>query len=283
MNIIKEGILIFDGAMGTMLQNVNLEIGKNPEAYNITHSDKIQKIHEMYIEAGANVITTNTFGANDIRFKNSSFKVEDIVRAAVAIAKKAKGESGCFIALDVGPLGEFIKPKGNINYEDAISIFEKEVKAGVDSGVNLIIIETMMDLNEMRAAVTAAKKVCDIPIFATMTFKENGKTIFDYTIEDMVAELENLGVDALGFNCSESKAMISFVKRAKKITKLPIIAIPNAGIPEVKDNKLIYKITKEQFLEDIKIIIDSGARIIGGCCGTTPEFIKELSKKLNKK
>ncbi|WP_024613522.1 homocysteine S-methyltransferase family protein [Clostridium sp. Ade.TY] len=287
MNVInnfENNIVILDGAMGTMLQDVGLKICKNPEDYNITNKDKIEKIHKLYVDAGSNIILTNTFGANDVRLETSSFNVYEIVKSAVEVAKKATYGTDCLVALDIGPLGKFIKPKGDIEYKDAVEIFKKQIKVGVDQGVDLIMIETMMDLEEMKAAIIAAKEITNKPIFATMTFNNDLKTIFGYTINDMVNELEKLGVNALGFNCSTGpKDMVELVKRARSITKLPIVAMPNIGKPKVVEDKLVYDITKEEFLKYIKDIVKSGANIVGGCCGTTPEFISELYKNLNKK
>ena len=287
LNIIDnfdKNVVILDGAMGTMLQDVGLKMIKNPEDYNITNKDKIEKIHKMYVDAGADIILTNTFGANDVRLKSSYFTVYEIVKSAVEIAKKSVNGTKCLVALDVGPLGEFINPKGSIEYEDAIEIFKKQIKVGVNQGVDLIMIETMMDLDEMKSAVIAAKDITNKPIFVTMTFNKDLKTIFGYTVKDMVIELEKLGVDALGFNCSTGpKDMIELVREARYLTKLPIIAMPNRGKPKVIEDKLVYDMTKEEFLNYIKQIISSGANIVGGCCGTTPEFISELNKNLNKK
>lgn len=284
INNFENNIVILDGAMGTMLQDVGLKICKNPEDYNITNKDKIEKIHKLYVDAGSNIILTNTFGANDVRLETSSFNVYEIVKSAVEIAKKATYGTDCLVALDIGPLGKFIKPKGDIEYKDAVEIFKKQIKVGVDQGIDLIMIETMMDLEEMKAAIIAAKEITNKPIFATMTFNNDLKTIFGYTINDMVNELEKLGVNALGFNCSTGpKYMVELVKIARSITKLPIIAMPNRGKPKVVEDKLVYDMTKEEFLKYIKDIVKSGANIVGGCCGTTPEFISELYKNLNKK
>lgn len=284
INNFENNIVILDGAMGTMLQDVGLKICKNPEDYNITNKDKIEKIHKLYVDAGSNIILTNTFGANDVRLETSSFNVYEIVKSAVEIAKKATYGTDCLVALDIGPLGKFIKPKGDIEYKDAVEIFKKQIKVGVDQGIDLIMIETMMDLEEMKAAIIAAKEITNKPIFATMTFNNDLKTIFGYTINDMVNELEKLGVNALGFNCSTGpKDMVELVKIARSITKLPIIAMPNRGKPKVVEDKLVYDMTKEEFLKYIKDIVKSGANIVGGCCGTTPEFISELYKNLNKK
>ncbi len=173
---IKNNILIFDGAMGTMLQKKGLKLGENPELLNITSPSIIEDIHREYIENGANVITTNTFGANELKLKLCNMEVEEAVSAAVNIAKKAKGNSAAYIALDIGPIGELLEPMGTLSFDRAYEIFKRQIVEGVKCGVDIILLETMTDLYELKAAILAAKENSDLPIFATMTFEENGRT-----------------------------------------------------------------------------------------------------------
>lgn len=284
MNIreyIKDNILIFDGAMGTMLQRKGLNINKGTEKFNITHSEIVKNIHKEYIKAGAKVITTNTFGANEIRLKNTPYSVEEIICSGVNIAKEVMDRENGFVALDIGPIGRKVGENEEIDFNRAKNIFKRQIKEGIKYEVDLVIIETMTDLYEMKAAIYGIKEVCDIPIFATMTFSKEGITYGGCLPETMSLELEKLDVDGIGVNCTEEgKNLEDIIKRISKNTTLPVIAMPNAGVPKVINGKLEYDITKEEFSKGIKKLIDNGASIVGGCCGTTPEFIKELSKIL---
>lgn len=282
---IKDNILVFDGAMGTMLQALGVKLGENMEKLNITEEDKIVEIHKKYINSGADVITTNTFGANEFKLKNTGYSVEEIIDKAVSNANKARGDNKCYIALDIGPIGELLEPMGTLSFERAIEIFKREITQGVKSGVDLIIIETMTDLYEMKAAIIAAKEVCDLPILATMTFEEDGRTFTGCLPESMAITLEGLGVSAVGINCSLGpKELYGIVEKVIKNTNLPIIVQPNAGLPKIVDGKAVYDISKEEFKKEIEKLVDIGVSIIGGCCGTNPDFIKELKKiKYNKK
>lgn len=276
---IKDNILVFDGAMGTMLQNLGLKLGENPEIFNITHREEIIKIHKDYINSGAKIITTNTFGANELKLKNTKFSVEEIIKSGVDLAKKARGNKECYIALDIGPIGELLEPMGTLSFDKAINIFKRQIKAGVDSGVDIILIETMTDLYEMKAAIIAAKESCDIPIFATMTFEEDGRTFTGCLPESMAITLEGLGVDAVGVNCSlEPSELNNIVKNIINNTNLPVIVQPNAGLPNIIERKAVYDITEKEFSNSVRELVDMGVSIIGGCCGTTPSFIEELSK-----
>ncbi|MBY0755155.1 homocysteine S-methyltransferase family protein [Clostridium sardiniense] len=276
---IKDNILVFDGAMGTMLQNLGLKLGENPEIFNITHREEIIKIHKDYINSGAKIITTNTFGANELKLKNTKFSVEEIIKSGVDLAKKARENKECYIALDIGPIGELLEPMGTLSFDKAINIFKRQIKVGVDSGVDIILIETMTDLYEMKAAIIAAKESCDIPIFATMTFEKDGRTFTGCLPESMAITLEGLGVDAVGVNCSlEPSELNNIVKNIINNTNLPVIVQPNAGLPNIIERKAVYDITEKEFSNSVRELVDMGVSIIGGCCGTTPSFIEELSK-----
>lgn len=276
---IKDNILVFDGAMGTMLQNLGLKLGENPEIFNITHREEIIKIHKDYINSGAKIITTNTFGANELKLKNTKFSVEEIIKSGVDLAKKARENKECYIALDIGPIGELLEPMGTLSFDKAINIFKRQIKVGVDSGVDIILIETMTDLYEMKAAIIAAKESCGIPIFATMTFEKDGRTFTGCLPESMAITLEGLGVDAVGVNCSlEPSELNNIVKNIINNTNLPVIVQPNAGLPNIIERKAVYDITEKEFSNSVRELVDMGVSIIGGCCGTTPSFIEELSK-----
>ncbi|EKO1911577.1 homocysteine S-methyltransferase family protein [Clostridium botulinum] len=280
MNIkdyIKENILVFDGAMGTMLQKLGLKISDLPEELNVLESEKIINIHRKYVEAGAKVITTNTFGANEIKLKQSEFSVERIIDKAIDNVKKARGNKEVLIALDIGPIGQLLEPMGTLKFEEAYEIFKRQVTQGQKSGADIILIETMTDLYEAKAAILAAKENTNLPVFCTMTFEKNKRTFTGCTPVSMVLTLEGLGVDALGVNCSLGpNELEDIVDEIIKYSSIPIMIQPNAGLPTVKDGKTIYNIKPKEFAAFQRSIVEKGVRIVGGCCGTTDEFIREI-------
>ena len=277
LELISKKYVFFDGAMGTQLQANGLKSGEIPEKWNIEQPEVITEIHRAYFEAGANIATANTFGANPLKIDN----VEEIVSAAINNAKKAINKEEQFVALDIGPTGKLLKPLGELDFEDAVSAFSQVVKAGDKAGADLILIETMSDPYEMKAAVLAAKENSSLPIFTTFVLDENGKTVTGCDIETMVALLEGLGVSAIGLNCSlGAEQLKKFVPTLVKSTSLPVIINPNAGMPVIIDGKTSYTHDAERFLENMKEIADMGARILGGCCGTTPLHIKAVSSAL---
>ncbi|MFY9286406.1 MAG: homocysteine S-methyltransferase family protein [Tissierellaceae bacterium] len=274
---LKKDILIFDGAMGTMLQNRGLALGELPEALNIKSPESIIEIHQAYIEAGSQVITTNTFGANELKLKGSGYSVEEVIQAAVANARKAIGDRNIYIALDIGPIGELLEPMGTLGFEEAYDIFKRQILQGVEAGVDLIVIETMTDLYEIKAAVLAAKENTDLPVFATMSFEENGRTFTGCTPASMAMTLEGLGVDALGINCSLGPKEIGpILEQVLKYSSIPAMVQANAGLPTVVDGKTVYDISAEDYASYGRSFIEKGVRVIGGCCGTTDEYIRDL-------
>ena len=282
MNIkeyMKDNILVFDGAMGTMLQKKGLKLGEGSDLFTIYEREKVKETHMEYIEAGAKVICTNTFGANEIRLKGKGHSVEEVIDKAVDIAKEARGNSEVYIALDIGPMGEFLEPIGLVNENRAYEIFKRQVVQGVKSGVDLISIETIMDLKEAKIAVRAAKDNCNLPVFCTMSFDKDGKTFTGCLPEYMSIELEKLGADAIGVNCSEGpKELLAIIKKIRSVSKLPIIAQPNAGLPTISEGKAIYHVSSEEFTYWMNEFVKEGVSIIGGCCGTTPEYISKLKE-----
>ncbi len=271
--------IYFDGGMGTLLQKAGLKSGELPELWNITHSDVITNIHLDYLKAGSNIITTNTFGANFLKFQN----LEEIISAAVNNAKKATeifGKEECFIAFDVGPLGKMLEPLGELSFEEAVSIFSKSISLGAKYGADLVIIETMNDSYETKAAVVAAKESCDLPIFVTNVFDENMTLMTGADPKAMIALLESLGVDAIGMNCSLGpKQMIRVAEEYVKYSSLPVIVNPNAGLPVNRNGETVFDITKEQFADYMTEIASLGASVLGGCCGTTPEYISLMKER----
>ncbi len=280
---LKEGILIFDGAMGTMLQNSGLKIGELPEILNITDSNVIIEIHKRYIKAGANVITTNTFGANEIKLKNSNYSVEKIIHSAVENAKIARKNKQAYVALDIGPIGELLEPMGTLTFDEAYNIFKRQVIQGVKSGVDLILIETMTDLYEAKAAVLAAKENSDLPVFCTMSFEADRRTFTGCNPTSMVMVLEGLGVDALGVNCSLGpKEIEPIIDEILNISKVPAIVQPNAGLPNIINGDTVFNILPEEFAVYGVKFKEKGIKVIGGCCGTTDRHIESLVKALKK-
>ncbi|GAE02173.1 5-methyltetrahydrofolate--homocysteine methyltransferase [Clostridium botulinum B str. Osaka05] len=280
MNIkdyIKENILIFDGAMGTMLQKLGLKISDLPEELNLLEPEKIINIHRKYVEAGAKVITTNTFGANELKLKNSEFSVETIVDKAIDNVKKARGNKEILIALDIGPIGQLLEPMGTLKFEEAYEIFKRQIVQGQKSGADIILIETMTDLYEAKAAILAAKENTNLPVFCTMTFEKNKRTFTGCTPLSMVLTLEGLGVDALGVNCSLGPNELGdIVDEIIKYSSIPIMVQPNAGLPTIKEGRTIYNIKPKEFADFQRSIVEKGVRIVGGCCGTTDEFIRKI-------
>lgn len=276
---LKKDFVFFDGGMGTLLQERGLKMGDLPEEWNITHSEEIVAIHRAYFEAGANVVTTNTFGANPLKIDN----YEEVIKCAVKNAKSAVYESEQYVALDIGPTGKLLKPLGELDFEDAQKSFAKVVNAGKDD-CDLIIIETMNDPYELKAAILAAKENSTLPIFATFVLDEKGKTMTGCDIDAMVAMLEGLGVDALGVNCSLGADKLKiFVPRIIERASVPVIVNPNAGMPCVHDGKTCFESTPEEFVSHMVEIADMGARVLGGCCGTTPKYIDAVVNALKRK
>ena len=280
-NDLKNKILIFDGAMGTMLQNRGLKTGESPEVLNIKSPEIVSQIHKEYIKAGANIITTNTFGANEIKLKNSGFTVEEIISSAVENSKKSIDGENIYIALDIGPIGELLEPMGTLGFDDAYDIFKRQIIQGVKSGVNLILIETMTDLYEAKAAILAAKENSDLPVFCTMSFEADKRTFTGCSPTAMVMVLQGLGVDALGINCSLGpKEIEPIIDDILLISKIPIMVQANAGLPSIVDGDTRFNFSPKEFSTYGRRFVEKGVRIIGGCCGTTDEHIYALVKAL---
>lgn len=274
---LKNERLIFDGAIGTMVQSKGLKLGELPEVLNITSPETLIEIHKKYINAGANIISANTFGANELKLKNSEYSVEEIIHSGILNAKKAIGENDVYIALDLGPIGELLEPMGTLKFEEAYEIFKRQILQGVKDHVDLILIETMTDLYEAKAAVLAAKENSTVPVFCTMSFEANGRTFTGCTPLSMVMTLQGLGVDALGINCSLGpKEIEPILDEILKFSKVPVMVQANAGLPTVVDKKTIYNVLPEEFSFYGKKFVEKGVRVIGGCCGTTDIYIKEL-------
>ncbi len=275
-------ILVLDGAMGTVLQQRGLPPGGQPELVNILDPDLICSVHQAYLEAGSQVIYANTFGANRLKLERTGRSVEEVVEAAVSIARKAVVGTGAKVALDVGPLGELLEPMGSLSFEAAYELFREMVVAGSQAGADLVAIETMTDLYEAKAALLAVKENTSLPVFVTMSFDESGRTFTGCTVESMARTLEGLGADAIGLNCSLGPDLLApLLQKLCKNTRLPVIAKPNAGLPDPVDGQ--YDMGPEAFVEAILPCLEAGVCIVGGCCGTTPEYIRLLSAALEGK
>ena len=276
---IGKRILFFDGGMGTLLQEQGLQTGELPETWNLKNPEPIIQIHKAYLAAGADIILANTFGAN--RFKYGG-DLEKIVTAGVANAKKAVAESGkkAYVALDIGSTGKLLKPMGTLDFEEAVGVFAEIIRVGEKAGADLILIETMSDTYELKAAVLAAKENSTLPIMATVIFDESKKMLTGASPQVVVSLLEGLGVDALGINCGLGpKQMKEIVKELLKYASIPVIVNPNAGLPRSENGKTVFDVGAEEFAEDMEEIVTMGAWFAGGCCGTTPAHIQAMVEK----
>ena len=272
-------ILFFDGGMGTLLQARGLKAGELPETWNLIAPEKVKEIHAAYLEAGADIILANTFGANRLKFPEN---IREIVTAGVRNAKEAVAESGkeAYVALDLGPTGKLLKPMGTLKFEEAVSLYKEVVKAGAKAGADLIVIETMSDTYELKAAVLAAKEATDLPVMASVIFGENGKLLTGAAPEAVVALLEGLRADVIGINCGLGpKEMKDVFGRMAAVASVPLMLSPNAGLPRSVDGKTVFDVTPEEFAADMETLIGMGAWLAGGCCGTTPAHIKALVEK----
>lgn len=282
MNIrdfIKNNIVYLDGGMGTLLQKSGLQPGELPERWNISHPEVIKEIHKSYYDSGSNIVNTNTFGANSLKFGTD--ELSEIIYHAVKNADEARkassGKQEKFIALDVGPTGKLLKPLGDLDFEDAVKAFAEVISLGVKYGVDLITIETMNDSYETKAAVLAAKENSDLPIIVTNAYGENGRLMTGADPAVMAAMLEGMGVDAIGANCSLGpKQLMGVMDELLKYCSVPVAFKPNAGLPKSDGKVTYYDVDAEEFAQDIKLAVANGVRIVGGCCGTTPEYIKRV-------
>ncbi len=272
--LLKNKFVFLDGAMGTELQARGLKLGGVPEILNFTHPEWIEDIHKTYISAGANIIYTNTFGANRYKLEETNKTTEEVITEAIKIAKSACKGTDTLVALDIGPIGQLLEPTGSLSFEEAYDIFKEQIIAGKDADV--IVFETMTDLHEIKAAVLAAKENSSKPVLCTMTFEQNLRTFTGCSISSMAMTLQGLGVDALGLNCSLGpKELLPVVKELVKWTSIPVIVKPNAGLPNPETNT--YDISPQEFSDYMIELSKLGVKIFGGCCGTTPKFIKSLT------
>ena len=281
LEFLKNHLLFLDGGIGTLLQSRGLQPGEHPEHWNLSHPEVIRSIHQAYFDAGSHVVNANTFGANSLKF--SSSELESIVRAALenarAAAAASSGTQPKWVALDIGPLGRLLKPYGDLDFEEAVSIFAQIVRLGVRYGADLVFIETMNDSYETKAALLAARENSSLPVFVSNAYGADGKLMTGADPAAMVALLEGMGADAIGVNCSLGpKALTPVVEEYLKYASVPVLLKPNAGLPRASDGKTFFDVWPEEFAADVVSLIQKGVRIAGGCCGTTPDHIAALTQ-----
>ncbi len=279
LDFIQNNIAYLDGGMGSLLQQKGLAPGELPERWNISHPDVITEIHKAYFDAGSNIICTNTFGANALKLCDA--ELEAVIRAAVDNANQARktssGTQPKFVALDIGPIGKLLKPYGDFDFDDAVEIYAKTVRIGAACGVDLIFIETMSDSYDTKAALLAAKENCDLPVFVSNAYGEDGKLMTGATPAAMVAMLEGMGADAIGANCSLGpRQLAGVVKEFLEYASVPVLLKPNAGLPRSENGQTVYDVSVDEFARTMAEYIGSGVRIAGGCCGTTPVYIQAV-------
>ena len=277
--------LFLDGGTGTSLQKLGLKAGERPETWNLLHPERIESLHRAYLDAGADIIYTNTFGANRLKYpEGGEFSLEEVVKSAVKIAKRAQTacgrEDSSWVALDIGPSGKLLRPLGDLDFEDAVALFAEVVRYGAEAGADLAVIETMGDSYELKAAVLAAKENSSLPIIATCAFDERARLLTGGTPEAVTALLEGLRVDALGLNCGLGpREMLPIAERFAAAASLPVAAAPNAGLPRQVEGRTVFDLSPVDFAEGMARIAGAGAQLLGGCCGTTPEHIAALVER----
>lgn len=277
-------ILFFDGGMGTLLQERGLKTGEVPETWNMLHPEIVKQIHKEYLLAGSNVISANTFGVNAFKCKNLSYTVEELVSAGIRLVKEAIQEvqenqkkQAMYAALDIGSIGKLLKPLGEISFDEAYKTFQEIVVAGDKAGADLILIETVSDSYEIKAAVLAAKENSNLPVVVTMIFDENGKLLTGGDVASVTAMLEGLGVDAVGFNCGLGpEQMKELLPQLTACCSLPIVINANAGLPVVVNGQTVFHVAPEEFAQSVRTLVEMGASAVGGCCGTTPAHISRV-------
>ncbi len=266
---------ILDGGFGTMVQAAGLPPGKDPTDWNLENPSAVAAVHRAYVAAGTHVVMANTFGANRLKY-HGEHSLEDLIAAAIRLARQSGAEK---VALDIGPTGRLLKPSGDLDFEDAYAAFAEQVRLGAAAGADLVIVETMGDTRELKAAVLAAKENSSLPVWATVALGEDGKLLTGASVECVAELLEGLGADAYGFNCGLGPdRMIPFVERLAKVSSKPIVVKPNAGMPQIVDGKTVFTVGPEEFAAHVRHLVSAGATIIGGCCGTTPDHIAAIAR-----
>ena len=278
-SFLKDNTVVLDGGMGTLLQERGLPTSELPERWNVSHPEIVTAIHREYFDAGSNVVLANSFGANALKFSDE--ELDAVVKSAVKNAKAAMASSSFpgekFVALDIGPTGKLLKPLGTLDFEDAVAIFKKTAALGEKYGADLIFIETMSDIYEAKAALLAAKEETDLPVLDSCAFGADGKLLTGANPEAVAALLESMGADAIGANCSLGpEELIPVLERLLAVSSVPILMKPNAGLPTLENGKSVFKLSSQSFSRLLERMLKMGARLVGGCCGTTPAFIEKI-------
>lgn len=277
--LVSKCIVILDGATGTLLQELGMPAGVCPEKWVIDNPASIIDVQRQYVESGSDIIYTFTFGANELKLKE--FNLDDVVGMNRELARLSRQAAGgrAMVAGDIAPTGQLMEPFGLYSFEEIVNVYKKQVAGLLEGGVDLFVIETMMDIQEARAALIAVKESCDLPVIATMTFERGGHTINGTDPLTALVTLQSLGADAVGCNCSTGpKEMLEIIKKLKPYSKVPLVAKPNAGMPKLINGKTVFDMNANEFTRFTDDFIKAGANLIGGCCGTTPEYISGLSK-----
>ena len=284
---LKEGLLLADGAMGTMLQSKGLPVGECPDGWNLTHPDKVREVHRGYVEAGAESLITNTFGGTRIKLTQCGYpeKMREINETGAALAREVAGDE-IYVVASMGPTGKFLEPLGNLTEEEAYNSFAEQARALEAGGADIVQIETMTDLGEICVAIRAVKENTGLPVIASMTFdkgKQGYRTVMGVDIPSAVTKLIETGADVVGSNCGNGiDEFIEIIAEMRQHTDFPLLAKPNAGIPVLEKGKVLYTQGPEYFAERVGKLVEAGANIVGGCCGTTPEHIRAMAKALGR-
>lgn len=283
-NLTTRQYLVLDGATGTFLQQNGMPAGVCPEQWALDHPDVIGGIHSSYKNAGSDIVYTCTFGANRLKLKTYGLQ-DEVTRINRDMAKLAKKYLGDTLAAgSIGPTGQFIEPLGPLSFEQAYDIFAEQIQGLVDGGADLLVIETMIDIQETRAALLAARGLCDLPVIVSLTFGDDGRTLTGTDPATAIITMQSLGADAVGTNCSTGpKEMLDVIRQMAPFARIPIMAKPNAGLPVIKDGKTVFNLTADAFAQYIPSFMDAGARIMGGCCGTSPDYIAQIARAFDGK
>ena len=279
--LLEKQVVIFDGAMGTMMQKIGLAAGDIPELLNFTDPRGLSEIYRAYARAGSHVVSANTFGSVEYKVEGCGYSVEEIIEKAIAVAKEAVADFGTLVAMDVGPCGKMMAPAGDLTFDEAYRVYGRQAEAAQAAGADLIIFETFADIYEMKAAILAAKEKTSLPIVCSVTFQEDGRMLMGTDPVTMVTALQDLGIDALGVNCSLGPRQIApIVTEVLQHCRIPVIVQPNAGLPRVENGETLYDVTPREYAEICGDFVRAGVRIIGGCCGTDPEYIRLLAQEI---
>ena len=274
--LLQQDFIFFDGAIGWILLRKGLKAGQRPDIMNIIAPDAVYEIQHSYYQAGSDILLSNTLGANAVALKATGYSVEEIIRAGVGIAKKA-GEGKALTALDIGPIGEFISPFGNLSFDDSYELYRQQAVIGEAAGADLVALETMSDLLELKAAMLAVKENTSLPVFAMMTFDKSGRTFTGCRPESFAVMAERLGAAAIGINCSlRPDEIYPMAEKVIANTHLPVIIKPNAGLPDSVTG--LYDVDAAEFARQMAHYAELGVKIVGGCCGTSPEYITHLHR-----